>query len=466
MVEFIAMFPHPPIAVPEVGGAETAKVNATEKAMENLAQEIAAVRPQVIVAISPHGHVFSDAITITALSVLEGDLGQFGASGIKMAYPLAEQAADFIRESCRGSQISCYALDKEILRKYKLSMKLDHGLVVPFSFLKKAGWQGEIVPVNMAFLPYEELYHFGKLLNEGMEKLGKKWVLLVSGDMSHRLTADANAGYSPQGAVFDNTVRQCLARGDVRKILDLDPELIEEAGECALRPLVMGLGVLDGYEMKTRELSYEGPFGVGYLVCKIEAGSYNKDREYVEEFYKRRKEHSRRGRIKESEPVRLARESIHTYLTTGKQLKAAQNEQGLFAQQAGAFVSLKKHRRLRGCIGTIEPTQENLGQEIIKNALSAALHDPRFEPLQIEELEDVTISVDVLEKPEAIDTTAQLDPKRYGVIVTRGNRRGLLLPDLPGIENAAEQVRIAKEKAGIMPQEKVALERFRVTRYV
>ena len=133
--------------------------------------------------------------------------------------------------------------------------------------------------------------------------------------------------------------------------------------------------------------------------------------------------------------------------------------------RAGAFVSLKKHGELRGCIGTIEPVRRNLAEEIINNAVSAGVDDPRFWAVQLEELPELTISVDVLAPPEPIDDEDDLDPKRYGVIVSARGRVGLLLPNLEGIDTVAEQVGIARQKAGLRPDEPVQLARFEVTRY-
>ncbi|QNB47485.1 AmmeMemoRadiSam system protein A [Thermanaerosceptrum fracticalcis] len=465
MLEIITYLPHPPIVVPEVGGKEGEKVAATARAMERLARLIKVTNPQVLVAVTPHGHVFSDAVTITALDTLEGDLSQFGAPRVKVKYDLDLAGAQSIVEQCRIEDIPCALLDKDVLSSYRLSPKMDHGLVVPFSFIEKAGWQGKIIPVNMGLLPYEELYHFGKILRDVLNGLERKWVLLISGDLSHRLTLNAPAGYSPRGAVFDEIIRQCVREADIKRVFSLSQDLIEEAGECGLRPLVMGLGAMDGYEVKAEELSYEAPFGVGYLVAKFELGTLNKERELVDELINERKTKIARIHDKESPPVKLARASIMHYLKEGKYLKMPEEFKHLLEEKAGAFVSLKKHGQLRGCIGTIEAVQPNLGQEIIHNAVSAALHDPRFEPVILTEMDEITISVDVLGHPEKITGMKELDPKKYGVIVSSGRKRGLLLPDLPGVDTVEEQVRIAREKAGIRPDEPISLERFMVTRY-
>lgn len=163
--------------------------------------------------------------------------------------------------------------------------------------------------------------------------------------------------------------------------------------------------------------------------------------------------------------VALARWSIAAYVRTGRRVPVPPDlPPELVSRRAGAFVSLKKGGTLRGCIGTYEPTEENLAQEIIANAVRAASEDPRFPPVTPGELPHLDVSVDVLSPPEPC-TEADLDPKRYGVIVEEGWRRGLLLPDLPGVDTAEEQLRIAKMKAGIAPDAPCRLWRFTVDRH-
>ena len=163
--------------------------------------------------------------------------------------------------------------------------------------------------------------------------------------------------------------------------------------------------------------------------------------------------------------VQLARQTIEAYVREGRvpapPAELAPEMQG----RAGAFVSLHRQGKLRGCIGTIEPMQANVAEEVMRNAISAATQDPRFLPLRADELEGLEISVDVLEPPEPIESMDQLDAQIYGVIVQRGVRRGLLLPNLEGVDTPQEQVAIALSKAGIRPSEPYRLYRFRVTRY-
>ncbi len=164
--------------------------------------------------------------------------------------------------------------------------------------------------------------------------------------------------------------------------------------------------------------------------------------------------------------VQLARKTIETYVRQRRTIEPPEELTPEMQGRAGIFVSLHDRAgRLRGCIGTIEPAEDNVAQEVIRNAISAATRDPRFPPVRPEELDHLDVKVDVLTEPEPVQSTDQLDPKRYGVIVQCGWRRGLLLPDLEGVDTVEYQVDIARRKAGIGPQEPVQLYRFEVKRY-
>lgn len=167
----------------------------------------------------------------------------------------------------------------------------------------------------------------------------------------------------------------------------------------------------------------------------------------------------------ESAPVALARQSLAYYFQHGRLMDRPAVLPVMLQGQAGAFVSLKKRGQLRGCIGTFAPTQPTVAEEIIQNAVSAGTEDPRFMPVTPAELAEMEISVDTLAAPEAVDGLDKLDPRKYGVIVRRGRRSGLLLPDLEGVDTAEQQVAIAREKAGIAPEQEIDLYRFTVTRY-
>ena len=162
--------------------------------------------------------------------------------------------------------------------------------------------------------------------------------------------------------------------------------------------------------------------------------------------------------------VKLARKAVENYVKSEQIIKPAELTPEM-KERAGVFVSLKKHGQLRGCIGTFEPTRINIGEEIVRNAIQSATGDPRFNPVRPEELDELDYSVDILTQPEPVESKSALDPKKYGVIVESGYRRGLLLPDLGGVNTADMQIDICRQKAGIGPKEPVKLYRFEVRRY-
>jgi AmmeMemoRadiSam system protein A len=165
------------------------------------------------------------------------------------------------------------------------------------------------------------------------------------------------------------------------------------------------------------------------------------------------------------ELVKLAKKAVETYVREGKVINPPQDMTPDMKEKAGTFVSIHKNGALRGCIGTFEPQEENVAREIIDNAMGSATRDPRFDPIEPEELGELDYSVDVLTRPEKVEDVSELDSKKYGVIVECGWRRGLLLPDLEGVESAEQQIDICCQKGGINPAEAVNLYRFRVKRY-
>ncbi|MEL7563350.1 MAG: AmmeMemoRadiSam system protein A [Dehalobacterium sp.] len=457
--------PHPPIIVPEVGGNERVQAMETIKALEKIAARVKEADPELIIFTTPHGTVFQDALTVSVLTPLTGNLKAFGADEVNFHYANDLQIAEELIREAAIQGISVVPLDNDLAREYRVSLKLDHGITVPLYFLKKAGVACPILPISIGFLPFEELYQFGTLIRKTVEKMGRRVVFLASGDLSHRLTKDAPVGYHPKGKEYDELLIDLLKKKKVENIIGIDPELVETAGECGLRSFIMILGAFDGYDFDFDLLSYEGPFGVGYMVGEIIPGPISSSRTLLEKIFDKRKERLSEKRTQESSPVTLARRALETYILEGKTITPPEQMQDLLLKRAGVFVSIKKHGQLRGCIGTIEPTRENMAEEIIQNALSAGTRDPRFNPVSGGELKDLTYSVDMLYPPESIASIEELDPKRYGVIVKSGYKSGLLLPNLEGIDTAEEQVKIARQKAGIKPGEPVKLERFEVIRY-
>lgn len=465
MLQMVAICPHPAIIIPEVGKGELAKVYQTVDAMTQLSTDIKKLAPELIIFITPHGAVFQDAITIPGGKKISGTLKQFG-SDILIKRNIDEEFRDKLVDAARSIKAMVAEIDHIDAENYGLTLELDHGILVPLYYFAQEGINTPILPINMGLLPYPELYEFGTCLQKVIQDGDKKVVVIVSGDLSHRLTPDAPAGFDPMGKVFDEIVVQSINDRDILRLFNIEPEIINKAGECGLRPLIMGLGTLDGLEIQSKIYSYEGPFGVGYLVAAMTPGKPDARRVLLAKIKNYLANRINKIRQKESWPVKWARENLESYLKTKSLLAIPDNIPTQFKDAKGVFVSIKKDGQLRGCIGTTEPTKASIAEEIQSNVLKAALEDPRFEPIEGDELEYLTYSVDVLDTPEKIKTIEELDPEVFGVIVKNGFRQGLLLPMLEGINNPQEQVAIAKKKAGIELHEEVELERFRVKRYL
>ncbi|GAB6138755.1 AmmeMemoRadiSam system protein A [Halanaerobaculum tunisiense] len=465
-VVFAGLSPHPPVAVPEVGGSEREEIADTVASMEELANQVQEADPDLIVTIGPHGPVFSDAISILNRDPLVGDLSDFGAEDVQLEYPLAEEFITEIAQACHTQDIQVARIDQRAAQKFDIELKLDHGAVVPLSYLKEAGVDVPLVPITMGMLSYEDLYKFGKIVQLLARELDYKIAVIASGDLSHRLTPNAPAGFNPRGSEFDESLVQYLDDLAIEKILNLESSLIEKAGECGLRPITMMLGTLDALEVTGGVLSYEGPFGVGYAVASYQVTGRDQDRSLLETIEQQKKDKLAEIREEESKLVKLARKAVEEYALQEEVVSPPAELSPELVDQAGVFVSIKKDGNLRGCIGSTKPTEANIAQEIIKNAISAGFKDPRFEAIEPEELEKLTYSVDVLGEPEEVASIDQLDPEQYGVIVKKGAATGLLLPNIEGVNDAHKQVEVAKRKAGIPEEDdEIELMRFEVTRY-
>ncbi len=460
---FMAYCPHPPILIPEIGGERQRQVEQTSAAMEKLADALAQASIDTLLCITPHGPAFEDAVAIWRTPELKGNLRRFGLNHDYCWSNDLELGLEIIKKA-DGAGILVAQLNQSLAHSMDIDLQLDHGVLVPLHLLQTSlPKNAKLLPVSIGFLSYEELYQFGMCIAQAVAESGKRVGVVISGDLSHKLSSDAPGGYHPRAAEFDKKLIELLEAEAVSQLLKLDSQLIKEAGECGFRPLIIGLGILDQHQFQAHTLSYQAPFGVGYLVSQFRIGQERAEGRYLDIKAEKEQEMQRlKGR--ESLPVRLARSTVEQLVGGGKVTTTPQELPG-FHQRAGVFVSIKKNGQLRGCMGTVEPVRKNVSEEIMTNAISAAFNDPRFSPITAQELDSLTYSVDVLEQAEPIEDLGELNPQVYGVIVEAKGKRGLLLPNLPGIATAERQVAIAKEKAGIGPDDLVQLMRFKVTRY-
>ena len=430
MIRGIIM-PHPPIARPMVGRGEEKKIQATLDAYRTASEQIADYAPETIVVISPHNIFFRDAFYISPGETYTDSLARFRAPDDRVSIPYDTELRDEIAKLLTEASIP-------VVQDKRYADEPDHGSLIPLLFISEVYTQFKIVRIAPSLLSDETLMEAGRLIERAAAHLGRKIAILASGDLSHKLLPEGPYGFVEEGPEFDKRVTEMMRTGNLAAFREFTPVFRDKCAECGLPGFIMLSGALESYHVTPDFLSYEGPFGVGYAVCTFTA---------------------------EDACVRLAKDSLEKYIRTGKRLLRPDDlPKWMTAQRAGTFVSLHKHGDLRGCIGTILPWSDCVADEIIALAVEAGTQDPRFLPVRAEELPDLEYNVDVLSAPEPADKT-QLDARRYGVIVTNGRRRGLLLPDLEGVDTPAQQIAIALQKAGIRPSEPYDLERFTVERH-
>ncbi len=464
-IECSYIMPHPPIIVPEIGRGEEKGASETIRAMQRAADEIARLRPDTIIITTPHGPVFRDYIYISTSGSLSGNFSMFRAPGVSFEFENNMELTQLIIEKAAAMGIPCGGLEKAVAKRLGVSQGLDHGALVPLYFIVEKYRGFKLVHIATSFLPVTDLYRFGMAIEQAVEKTDESVVFIASGDLSHRLEEDGPYGFSKKGVQFDKLLIESVRAGDVERILEFDEGFCEEAAECGRRSFIIMFGAYEGFEIETEVYSHEGPFGVGYAIARINRGKPSGS-SVIESFHEKRKKRLSDIREQEDPYVKLARASLEHYVRHGKILPVPDNlPREMLENRAGVFVSIKKYGMLRGCIGTTEPTKDNIAQEIIHNAISSGTRDPRFDPVEEWELGDLVYSVDVLSEPEPIKSIDELDVVRYGVIVKKGWRTGLLLPNLEGVDTPEKQVSIALQKAGIRADEDFEMLRFEVVRH-
>lgn len=458
-IVFAGIVPHPPIMVPEVGRESAEEVRGSIDAMRDFTLRLIESGAETVVMISPHAPLDARAFVAYQDSILYGDFANFRAPETKVEAMLDEELLQSIAHTAAGQGYEVTGIK---------GYELDHGTAVPLYFLQRNGWRGRLVALGYNFLPDEDHLRFGSCIRRAVEATGRRAALVASGDLSHRLKPEAPAGYQPRAHLFDEEVVSSLQDCQPERIVNIDVNLRKLAGECGYRSMLVAFGATRGLKANCAVLHYEAPFGVGYMVAQlvqahasVEAAEDNSETTTTEA----------RQEVSDPEAAELpalARRAVEAFVHEGLIIEPPSSTSShLLNQRAACFVSLKTlSGELRGCIGTIEPARKTLAEELIANAVSAATHDPRFPPVAASELSSLRYSVDVLAAPEPAEF-ADLDPAIYGVIVEdeEGRRRGLLLPDIQGVETAQQQVDIAARKAGINPGKPLKLSRFRVERY-
>lgn len=457
------MVPHPPMIVPAVGRGSEEQVIKTSEAYDEVAKKIAEIKPDTIIISSPHAPMYADYMNMSSGRGEKGSLADFRAPEVKFDETYDSELVAEIEMLATREGLDAGTLGRQ-------NTGLDHGTMVPLYFIEKYYKDFKLVRTGLSGLALTKHYELGMLIAKACEQLGRNAVYVASGDLSHKLQPYGPYGFAPEGPEYDKRIMDVAERAAFDEMFDFDETFCEKAAECGHRSFVMMAGALDGKSVEAKVYSHEDVTGVGYGIASFEVKGDDEGRHFLKSHLANHLSKLERAKENADEYVKLAIESVEHYLNTGRMLDMKDCKTSLTPEmtsnRAGAFVSIHEHGRLRGCIGTILPVTGCLAEEIIRNAVSASTEDPRFNPIEPSEIPYLEINVDVLSTPEPIDSEAELDPKKYGVIVTKGGRRGLLLPDLDGVDTVEQQISISKQKAGIGPDESVELQRFTVTRHI
>jgi AmmeMemoRadiSam system protein A len=440
---------HAPILVPEVGGERGGEARASSQAMRQAAACVAGLKPETVVLISPHSPRHRRAFGLWGGERLRGSLAQFNAPGAQVSLPNDLPLASAIATEATRRGLATWMID---------SGALDHGALVPLWFLAEAGWSGPTVVLSLNYPGEGGLGELGEAIAAAARACRRRIAIVASGDMSHRLTPGAPSGFHPKARHFDETFIRLIRDGDYHQIGKLDHDLRELAAEDAVDSTLVAASAVDWKATGHKVLHYEGPFGVGYGVAILFAGESGQAASPTAPT-------GVAGREGDILPG-LARQSIAAALRGSSEHPPAATSEYLRAPRAVFVTMHERGGKLRGCAGTILPYYPDLVAETWHSARLAAFHDSRFEPVEASELPNLHLEVSVLHSMEKITSADELDPARYGVIVSaEDGRRGLLLPALPDVTSSKQQLSIARKKGWIGPNEPVLLQRFQVDHF-
>lgn len=439
---FACVAPHPPVIVPAVGRGREKEASATIAAMGALHDTLREAAPDLLLVVCPHGPIERDRFGALT-GPLRGDMGYFGASSERFAIETDRDFVTALLTEAEQHDIPIRSLDRWNPN--------DHSAWVPLHYLRPAAPDASVAMIAVSFLGPHEHFALGQVLAAVMARSDKRVAIIASADGSHALKAEGPYGFNPAGPRWEDAFQRALADWDLDTMLGFDAVFRREAAEDSVPSVAMLMGALSLDDVQPRIIAAEAPWGVGYTTALIDI-----------------RPRAASGATSPTPTiVHLARAAVETYVRAGTYLSADHVHDARWLDQRGAtFVSIfNAAGELRGCIGTTTPRQASVAAEVIHNAIAAASADPRFSPVISDELDQLRYKVDLLSPPERIHDESQLNAHRYGVVVEKGRQRGVLLPDLAGVETPAQQVEIARQKAAIAPHDAATLYRFEVTRY-
>lgn len=476
------LMPHPPLIIPSIGEGGEFEIQRTIDACNCVGKEIQELKPETIVIVSPHGTKFSDAISISNGEKIRGNLKEFKDSQITIEKHIDRQFNQKLEEICKYDNIPVVLYDSNLLKKFHREYKLDYASIIPMYFIEKFYKNYKIVQITYNNLSDVQLYKFGMAIKQTAKSLDRSVVFIDSMNLSKILTdeekyqdsndeinldTDIDTDIDTDDKInFDTELISNLENGDVKSIFNIDKSKINDAVENELKSILIMLGAMDLEKINTQVMSYETDYKSSYSVIKFD--NTKKDKSKLESIISMKEEIlNKANKISSCQNpyVKLSRDSLNHYFTTNHLMAVPHNIPCELKQnQSGVFVSLIKEGELRGCVGTTLPETDSIAQEIIRNTIQAATRDYRFSKITLEELNNIEISIDIISRPSQA-TKEELNPKKYGILVTQGSKKGVVLPNSPGINTVNAQIKLACKRANININENYELEKFETNRY-
>ncbi|MFY9572755.1 MAG: AmmeMemoRadiSam system protein B [Blastocatellia bacterium] len=260
-IVFAGITPHPPLLVPAVGGSRVERVADSQRALREFSRRLVETRPDTIVVISPHSPLDPHSFTARSTETVSGDFREFLVPAVRLSFDNDLELLRAIKLDAAAQGVAFIELQGE--------HPLDHGALVPLYYLYEAGWRGRVAVIGFTFQSNDAHLAFGRSIANAAAAIGRSVALVASGDLSHRLIIDGPYHYEPTAHLFDEQIVDAIGRGDASAVINIDPDLRDRAGECGYRSIVIALGAV-GEDLRENEvLSYEGPFGVGYMVAVL-----------------------------------------------------------------------------------------------------------------------------------------------------------------------------------------------------
>jgi len=451
--------PHPKLAIPAVGKGKERKISKTLASFDTVAQEIAHLRPDTIIFITPHNVIYDDYFHISPGDSGKGNCERFGTKHVKLALKYDPNFA---------------AVTAHISTKYGISAKtlgekkapLDHGVMVPLWFINRRYSRFKAMRISPSMLDTRAHYRLGQCLSDAAADIGRRTVIVASGNLSHKLEEKARNGRLQESLAYDKEMLQVFSTGAFDRLIGVPQSMRDKADECGHNVFTILAGCLDRRRVRAELLSYENPFGEGYAVASFTPGPYDEARNFMDQSDQIQRRLVMKSRSTEDAFCVLARRALEYTVLHGLTLPTPVGlPREMLTTRGGAFVSLYVDGRLRGAAGALGPTTEHIAAEIIKYAVAAGQADKRFPPVTEDELPDLVYKVDIIGNPEIVTGPEQLDARRYGLIVTSGDAWGVMLPNQPAIDTGEQQIAAVMQRAGIAPSTPVRMERFAVERH-